>query len=436
MDCVDGATDMDDFIPIKNIMNELYAKDISRKVRSAHNTRGRAGEPLSQPPYGYVKDPQDKKHWIIDPEAASVVREIFKLYLDGNGEDTIARIMQEEQHLNCTAYWVSKGINRGGKKSQPNPYKWKSSTIHGILTRQEYCGDVLNFKTRSKSFKNHRRIDNPKEDWLVFEDRHEAIILRDTYQKVQKRLKSTHQRAPKEINGPKSIFCDILRRADAVEAVVEMELQRLAEYLVADENRFAEILARRSIKQVESEKKTVQSELRKSEMRIEIIPKLLKTLYEDKLSGKTSEDNYCVLSQEYSDEREQLQKKILKLRRKLTEMGEKENEREEFIHAIRKFMEMRTLTKQVLNELIDHIDVYETQGTGKNKTQRLVIYYKFVGYLDIDPTQCRPNYTADIREGVAIEYVSCEPSDSLKELFQEGYGACDDSFEEAKPEQA
>ena len=225
-------------------------------------------------------------------------------------------------------------------------------------------------------------------------------------------------------------------RADAVEAVVEMELRRLAEYLIADENRFAEILARRSIKQVESEKKTVQSELRKSEMRIEIIPKLLKTLYEDKLSGKTSEDNYCVLSQEYSDEREQLQKKILKLRRKLTEMGEKENEREEFIHAIRKFMEMRTLTKQVLNELIDHIDVYETQGTGKNKTQRLVTYYKFVGYLDIDPTQCHPNYTADIREGVAIEYVSCEPSDSLKELFSEGYNADDDSFEEEEMEQA
>ena len=122
-------------------------------------------------------------------------------------------------------------------------------------------------------------------------------------------------------------------------------------------------------------------------------------------------------------------------------MGEKENEREEFIHAIRKFMEMRTLTKQVLNELIDHIDVYETQGTGKtgagvNQTQRLVIYYKFVGYLDIDPTQCHPNYTADIREGVAIEYVSCEPSDSLKELFSEGYNADDDTFEEEEKEQA
>ena len=155
-------------------------------------------------------------------------------------------------------------------------------------------------------------------------------------------------------------------------------------------------------REVELESALLGEAIKKQESltRIEIIPKLLKTLYEDKLSGKTSEDNDCVLSQEYSDEREQLQKKILKLRRKLTEMGEKENEREEFIHAIRKFMEMRTLTKQVLNELIDHIDVYETQGTGKNKTQRLVIYYKFVGYLDIDPTQCRPNYTADIREGI------------------------------------
>ena len=312
---------------------------------------------------------------------------------------------------------------------------------------------------------------------MVFEDRHEAIIERDTYKKVQKRLKSTHQRAPKEANGPKSIFCDILRcadcgskmwyhtntqnkdihyfscsnyvkdyrgtcltrhyiRADAVEVVVEMELRRLAEYLIADENRFAEILARKSNKQYESEKKTLSSELRKSEMRIEMLPKLLKTLYEDKLNGKTSEDDYNILSREYADEREQLKKKILNLRRKLTEMNERESEREEFIRAIRKFMEMRTLTKQVLNELIDHIDVYEVQGTGKNKTQRLVIYYKFVGYLDIDPTQCHPNYTADIREGVAVEYVSCEPSENLKELFPEEYGEYYEVPEDEETEQA
>ena len=215
-----------------------------------------------------------------------------------------------------------------------------------------------------------------------------------------------------------------------------MELRRLAEYLVADENRFAELLARKSNKQYDSEKKAAASELRKSEMRIEMIPKLLKSLYEDKLNGKTSEENYSILSSEYADEREQLKKKILKLRKKMAEMGEKENEREEFIRAIRKFMEMRTLTKQVLNELIDHIDVYEVQGTGKNKTQRLVIYYKFVGYLDIDPTQCHPNYTADIREGVAVEYVSCEPSENLKELFPEEHGEYYEVPEDEETEQA
>ena len=443
VDTVTGIDETTELAPFRNVMNEFYARDISRKVRSAHNTRGRAGEPLSQPPYGYMKDPQNRKRWIIDPDAAPVVKEVFKLYLEGNGEDTIARILQDEQHLNCTAYWASKGINRGGKKTQPNPYKWKSNTVDEILKRQEYCGDVLNFKTHSKSFKNHRRIDNPKDEWMVFEDRHEAIIDRETYNKVQKMLGNTKQRAPKEENGPKSIFCDLLRCADcgsklwyhtntqnkdihyfscsnyvkdAVATVVEMELRRLAEYLIADENRFAEILARKSNKQYESEKKSAQSELRKSEMRIEMIPKLLKKLYEDRLAGITTDDDYNILSREYADEREQLKKKILKLRKTLTEMGERESEREEFIRAIRKFMEMRTLTKQVLNELIDHIDVYEVQGTGKNKTQRLVIYYKFVGYLDIDPAQCHPNYTADIREGVAVEYVSCEPMSDILDV--------------------
>ena len=160
---------------------------------------------------------------------------------------------------------------------------------------------------------------------------------------------------------------------------MELELRRLAEYLIADESRFAELLARRSSKPTESEKKTKRRPL--SLIRIEMLSKLLKTLYEDKLGGKITEENYAVLSQEYAEERERLKKKILRLRKTLPEMGK----REEFIRAIRKFMEMRTLTRQVLNELIDHIDVYEAQGTGKSKTQRLVICYKFVGHPDIDP---------------------------------------------------
>ena len=454
VDTVTGIDETTELAPFRNVMNEFYARDISRKVRSAHNTRGRAGEPLSQPPYGYMKDPNNKKRWLVDPEAAGVVREIFKLYLEGESVDGIARIMEERQHLNCTSYWASKGINRGGKKCQPNPYKWKSNTICEILKRQEYCGDVLNFKTRSQSFKNHNRIDNPREEWMVFKDKHEPIIARETFEKVQKMLPAERHRAPREHNGPRSIFSGFLRcadcgskmwyrtnttnrdihyfccsnnssdfrgsclsrhyvRADAVETVVEMELRRLAEYLAADEDRFVEILANKSQKQSEFERKLAQAELNKSEMRLEMIPKLLKNLYEDKVAGKTTEETYAMLSQEFMDEREQLQQKILKLKKQLTDLGAKESQRKQFVRAIRKFMEMEKLTKPILDELIDHIDVYETQGTGKNKTQRLVIYYKFVGYLDVAPVGEYKNYIADIREGVAVEYVSCEPKTQM-----------------------
>ncbi len=146
----------------------MYARDISRKVRSTHRIRGNSGEPLGQPPYGYRKDPLNKKHWIIDPEAAQVVRDIFRMCLEGKGNDTIVRILQENGILNCTAYWHEKVIGRGGKKTQPNPYRWKNSTIRKILTQQEYCGDMINFKTYSKSFKDKTRIDNPEENWVIF----------------------------------------------------------------------------------------------------------------------------------------------------------------------------------------------------------------------------------------------------------------------------
>ena len=273
VDTITGMDETTELAPFRNVMNEFYARDISRKVRSAHNTRGRAGEPLSQPPYGYMKDPENRKHWIIDPVAT----------------------------------------------------------------------------------------------------------------------------------------------------VVEMELRRLADYLTDDADRFAELLARKTNKQLESERKIVQGELTKAESRLEMLPKLLKTLYEDRLSGRTSDEDYAILSGEYAEEREELKKKIKTHRDRLRQMAESESEREAFIKAIRKFMEMRTLTNQVLRELIDHIDVYEVEGCGKNRTQRLVIYNKFVGYLEIPDHPSAPNYTADLRQGVAVEYVSCEPSDSMKELFPEEY---------------
>ena len=156
-DMVDSDEGENEIAPFKNVMNEMYARDISRKVRSAHRIRGNMGEPLSQPPYGYMKSPENKKKWIIDTEAAEVVRDIYRMCLDGMGNEAIARELQNRQVLIPMAYWQSKGLNRGGKKTQPNPYKWCKTTIQKILAQQEYCGDVINFKTYSKNFKNKTR---------------------------------------------------------------------------------------------------------------------------------------------------------------------------------------------------------------------------------------------------------------------------------------
>ena len=195
-DLVDSADGENEIIPFKNVMNEMYARDISNKVRSAKRIRGNMGEPLSQPPYGYMKDPQNPKRWVVEPEAAKVVREIFVLYLEGYGLDKIARHLQDKGIKNCTSYWQERGIGRGGKKVQPNPYKWKSSTIRQILLRQEYCGDVVNFKTYSKSFKNKKRLMNPEENWKIFKDVHEPIIDRPTYEEAQKLISFCKRREP------------------------------------------------------------------------------------------------------------------------------------------------------------------------------------------------------------------------------------------------
>ena len=450
-DGVDSINGDNEFIPFRNIMNEMYARDISRKVRSAHRIRGNMGEPLGQPPYGYMKSPENKKKWIIDPPAAAVVRKIFRLFLEGQGIDTIARMMQEDGHLNCTAYWQSKGIGRGGKKVQPNPYKWKCSTISGILQRQEYCGDIINFKTTSRSFKNRRRIDNNPEDWVIFKDVHEPIISREDFEIVQKLAGNVKRRPPKPENGDKNIFCDLLYCADCgkklwyhtntnnsnihyfscsnyvkdyrgtcptrhyirvegVEQVVIRELARLAAYLEEDEQAFVELLAKKSEKDAQMERKLLQNELQSSIARNEAVARLFEKLYEDNATGKVTDDWFMQLSHKYEMERVALKERINEIQIKLHDMDHHKQGYERFVSIIRKLLDMEVLTFPILRELIDRIEVYEAEGTGKNRTQRIAIYYRFVGYLELPAGKINPHYTADLRRGVAIEYIPKQPA--------------------------
>lgn len=445
-DAIDSDEGESEIAPFKNILNEMYARDISKKIRSSHRLRGSMGEPLSQPPYGYMKSPENKKKWIIDPEAATVVKSIFKMCLDGKGNETIARELQESEVLIPMAYWRSKGLNRGGKKTQTNPYKWCKTTIQKILSQQEYCGDIINFKTYSKSFKNKRRIENSKENWAVFKNVNELIIDRETFETVQKFISKTKRRAPKKENGERSIFSGLIYcgdchskmryhtstsnkeihyftcsdnkvdyrgkcpgrhyvRADALEEVVKLELRRLVEMLEIDESYFAQLLLRKNDEEREKDKKFLELELQKAIARSNTVSQLYEKLYEDNVIGKVSDEWFVELSHKYEKERMDLKAKIADTRYKIEELKNNNSEYEKFISAIRRFMQMDNLTSPLLRELIDHIDIFETEGTGKSRTQRIVIYYRFIGYIEL-PNTTKQTHIADTRKGVAVEYIT------------------------------
>lgn len=445
-DAIDSDEGESEIAPFKNILNEMYARDISKKIRSSHRLRGSMGEPLSQPPYGYMKSSENKKKWIIDPEAATVVKSIFKMCLDGKGNETIARTLQENEVLIPMAYWQSKGLNRGGKKTQTNPYKWCKTTIQKILSQQEYCGDIINFKTYSKSFKNKTRYENSKENWAVFKDVNEPIIDRETFETVQKFISKTKRRAPKKENGERSIFNGLIYcgdchskmryhtstsnkeihyftcsdnkvdyrgkcpgrhyvRADALEEVVKLELRRLVEMLEIDESYFAQLLLRKNDEEREKDKKFLESELQKAIARSNTVSQLYEKLYEDNVIGKVSDEWFVELSHKYEKERMDLKAKIADTRHKIEELKNNNSEYEKFISAIRRFMQMDNLTSPLLRELIDHIDIFETEGTGKSRTQRIVIYYRFIGYIEL-PNVTKQTHIADTRKGVAVEYIT------------------------------
>ena len=191
-------------------MNEYYARDISKKRKIVNKLKGNSGIPLSPPPYGYVKDPDNPKFWIIDPEPAEVVRRIYRMALDGYGLAEIAAALERDGVFNPTYYWRSKGTSRGGSKSTVEPTKWGHTTIKKILTLQEYCGDVINFKSYSKSYKMKKRIENPAENRAIFFNVHEAIIDRATWEKVQNITKGTRRKRPTVSQEP-SVFSGVLK---------------------------------------------------------------------------------------------------------------------------------------------------------------------------------------------------------------------------------
>ena len=417
---IDSANQQDsDFTPFLNIINEWYAKDTSKKIRAVMKSKGEAGEHLcTNPPYGYIKDPDNKKRWIVDGEAAEVVKRIFALCLDGYGPSQIARILKEDKFITPTIHFQRTG--RATRNAPPdNPYNWTGDTIADILERPEYQGHTVNFKTYKQSYKSKKTCYNPEEKWLVFENTHEAIIDADTWKRVQELRKN--KRRPTR-TGKTNMFSGIVRCADCGEklyyctsknfearqdhficstsrlkgkeicsthfiraVVLEQGVlahMRLTIACVANhEEQFRKAMGAKQKAEAKKELAAKRRQLTQAERRIEELDRLFKRIYEDNANGKLSDSRFQMLSDDYEQEQEELREKLLRLNEEISEQEEQTENIDRFISKVQKYLDLDELTPSVLNDMVKAVYVHAPDKSKGHREQQIDISYDLVGIL-------------------------------------------------------
>ncbi len=447
-DNIDTAEGENELAPIRNLFNEWYARDISKKRRISNKIKGNAGEPMGQPPYGYIKDPNNPKRWIVDDEAAQVVRRIYSMTLEGYGTEQIATQLEKDEILTPRAYWLKKGIKRPGKGKQQPATKWNSSTVTKILSLQEYCGDILNFKTYSKSYKNKKRLENDRENWVIFKDVHEPIIERSVFEQVQQKRGKIRKRRTNE--GEHNMFSGLLVcadcgcnlhfhfnqgnpeikyfncsnykgnrgsctsthyvRVDFLEQVVLGEIRRLTKFASLYEDEFLKAVIGHSQQAAETDRKLKEKELKVLLARDEELDGLFERIYEDNVSGKLSDDRFAKMSRRYEDEQKELAEKTKKLRSEIEKQSSQAMTTDMFISLVRKYTRARKLTPRMLNELVEKIEVYHAEKIDGVWEQRLRIHYNCVGEITIPKMLPLPipDVTVNTRKGVFVNYTPAE----------------------------
>ena len=445
-DNIDTDEGENELAPIRNLFNEWYARDISKKRRISNKIKGNAGEPMGQPPYGYVKDPENPKRWIVDEEAAQVVRRIYRMTLEGVGTEQIAAKLEEDGILTPRAYWHSKEINRPGKVKDLPPTHWNSSSVIKMLSVQEYCGDIFNFKTYSKSYKNKKRLENDRENWAIFKDVHEPIIERAVFEQVQQKRGKMRKRQAKD--GERSMFSGLLVcadcgsnlhfhfnqgnpeikyfncsnykgnrgtcgsthyvRVDFLEQVVLGEIRRLTKYAGLYEDDFLKEVIGHSRQAEETERRLKEKELKSLLARDDELDGLFERIYEDNVSGKLSDDRFAKMSRRYEEEQKELSEKIKKLRSEIEKQSSRATSTDMFVSIVRKYTRARKLTPRMLNELVEKIEVYNAERIDGEWVQRLRIHYNCVGEMNIpnEPALPIPAVTVNTRKGVFVSYTT------------------------------
>ena len=443
-DGIDTDEGENELTPIRNLFNEWYARDISKKRRISNKIKGNAGEPMGQPPYGYIKNPENPKRWIVDEEAAAIVRRIYGMTLDGYGTEQIATALEKDHILTPINYWRSKGIKKPGKHPKDAPDKWNSSTVTKILSLQEYCGDIINFKTYSKSYKNKKRIENDPENWAVFKDVHEPIVDRATWEKIQQKRGSVRKRRTNE--GEKNIFSGLLVcadcgsnlhyhfnqgnpeikyfncsnykgnrgtcssthyiRVDFLEKVVLAEIRRLTKFASQYEDDFVRAVMGHSQETVAADRQIKQKELNALLSRDKELDTLFERLYEDNVAGKISDERFAKMSRNYESEQGDVLARIKELKTALDASGDKSMTTDSFIATVRKYTRAKKLTPRMLSELIDRIEVHNAEKVDGVNVQKLTIHYNCVGTLEIPDREHleKPSIIMQTRKGVAVSY--------------------------------
>ena len=420
------------FLPIKSLMDEMYAADTSKKIRAVVQAKAKAGERVTtNPPYGYLKDSSNPKNWIIDPVASKVVKRIFQEAKSGKSLSEIAKGLENDKIFKPDRHRIEIGLK--SISSSPNvetlPYFWTRETLSAILGREEYLGHTVNLRTRTKSYKDKRKVDNSKEDWLVFKNTHEAIIDQETFDIVQKMRshKRSNQRyknraghenlfaglvfcgtcgrkhyfCPQEKNGLNHDHykCSAYRKPidgcknphyiqkSALIEIVSDKLRQTIHECQLDQETFLKKLEQQSQAQFSKDNKRQRQQLQKDEHRSKEIDNIIQKLYEDNLLGKISDERFVKLSQSYEEEQRQLQTSISDLTEKLTKQQEDSLNISKFMARISKYTELPKLTIEIVNELIDKIVIHKPTGTKHNRIIQIDIYYNFIGKLNNEKSE-------------------------------------------------
>ena len=410
-------------LPFTNVINSLYARQASEKTKAAHRARAKNGMFLgSRAPYGYQKDPNDRHHLIVDPEAAEVVKEIFRMFADGIGYVRMTKILRERNILNPQAYFNQNNPDYYKHSDYwRKPFDWHATSVRAILNNPVYLGKLTFGKTKTKGFFDKRRVPTEESDWIVVEHTHEPLVSQELWDTVHQMMKA---RRRENGSGHVQPFAGLVKCArcgsslnasydkkkgkytgfscwvyknygkqrctshaigwQTLNRLVLEDIRRNAQVVKLAAARYVGVLLRAKLEKEKGETVRAERELKKAEKRIGELDKILAKLYEDQALGKISEVRYQAMAPGYEAEQASLQERVSQLREQLAHTQEVQDNVEQFVPLIQKYTDIQELTPHILNELIEKIVVHEKKvEEDGSKSQMVEIHYKFVGCIDL-----------------------------------------------------